>query len=189
MLTLLLHLGYLSFDEKRSEVFIPNQEIAWEFLRSVKAGGWDGLIQALQRSDRLLENTWNLDGNAVAEEIAAIHCETASMLKYNNENSLTCTILMAYYSAKTFYMTPVLELPSGKGFADVVYIPRRDADKPALIVELKWNQSAEGAIAQIKARRYTDWLEGYTGDILLVGISYDEKKGHSCIIEEYRKDR
>lgn len=189
VLTLLLHLGYLSFDEKRSEVFIPNQEIAWEFLRSVKAGGWDGLIQALQRSDRLLENTWTLDGNAVAEEIAAIHCETASMLKYNNENSLTCTILMAYYSAKTFYMTPVLELPSGKGFADVVYIPRRDADKPALIVELKWNQSAEGAIAQIKARRYTDWLEGYTGDILLVGISYDEKKGHSCIIEEYRKDR
>ena len=71
----------------------------------------------------------------------------------------------------------------------MVYIPRRDADKPALIVELKWNQSAEGAIAQIKARRYTDWLEGYTGDILLVGISYDEKKGHSCIIEEYRKDR
>lgn len=189
VLTLLLHLGYLSFDEKRSEVFIPNQEIAREFLRSVKAGGWDGLIEALRRSDQLLESTWKLDGNAVAEGIAAIHGETASMLRYNNENALTCTILMAYYSAKTFYLTPVLELPSGKGFADVVYIPRRDTDKPALVVELKWKQSAEGAIAQIKEKGYTDWLEEYTGNILLIGISYDEKKGHSCIIEEYRNDQ
>ena len=189
VLTLLLHLGYLSFDEKTSEVFIPNQEIAREFMRSVKAGGWDGLIRALERSEELLQKTWALDEEAVALGVAAIHNETASILKYNNENSLTCTILMAYYSAKAYYMNPLLELPTGRGFADVVYLPRRDIDRPALVVELKWNQSAEGAIAQIKDRQYTEWLEGYTGKILLVGINCDEKKGHFCVIEEYKKHK
>lgn len=130
-----------------------------------------------------------MDGEAVSSEMAAIHGETASMFKYNSENSLTCTILMAYYSAKAYYMNPIPELPSGKGFADVVYLPKRDIDKPALVVELKWNQSAGGAIAQIKKRQYTDWPEEYTGKILLIGISYDERKGHTCMIEEYRKDR
>lgn len=188
VLTLLLHLGYLSYDEEKSEVFIPNQEIAREFMRSVKAGGWDGLIRALERSEGLLQSTWELDGTAVAAGVATIHNETASMLQYNNENALTCTVLMAYYSAKAYYMNPVLELPSGKGFADVVYLPKRDVDRPALVVELKWNRSAKGAIAQIKDRQYTDWLQGYTGNILLIGIAYDEKKGHSCQIEEYKKD-
>ena len=187
VLTLLIHLGYLSFDQKKSEVFIPNREIAGEFMRSVKAGGWDGLVRALERSEELLYSTWNLDEKAVAEGVAAIHNETASMLNYNNENSLTCTILMAYYSAKAYYMNPVLELPTGKGFADVVYLPKREIDRPALVIELKWNHTAFRAISQIKDRRYADWIEGYTGDILLVGISYDKKKGHTCVIEKYRK--
>lgn len=151
--TLLVHLGYLSFDEMNSEAFIPNQEIAQEFLRAVKTGGWDGVVQALQRSDRLLQSTWEMDGGAVAAGVAAIHNETTSILKYNDENSLACTVLMAYCSAKAYYMNPILELPSGKGFADVVYLPKRDADKPALVVELKWNRSAAGAIRQIKDRQ------------------------------------
>ena len=188
VLTLLIHLGYLSFDEKNSEAFIPNQEIAQEFLRSVKTGGWEGLMQALNRSDELLHSTWEMNGEAVAEGLSAIHSETASMLKYHDENSLTCTILMAYYSAKTYYMNPVMELPSGKGFADVVYLPRRNVDKPALVVELKWNRSASGAIAQIKDRKYASWIQGYTGEILLVGINYDRKKGHECVIERYVKE-
>ncbi len=189
ILTLLIHLGYLAFDETTEEAFIPNQEIMQEFIRSVKTGGWDGLIQALERSAGLLESTWAKDGQAVAEEISSIHNETASMLQYNNENALTCVILMAYYSAKAYYMNPLLELPSGKGFADVVYLPKRNSDKPALVVELKWNKSAKGAISQIKERQYADWLEGYTGNILLVGINYDKKKGHTCIIESYSKNR
>ncbi len=189
VLTLLIHLGYLSFDENKSQVFIPNQEISQEFLRSIKTGGWDGLVQALKKSDKLLQSTWMLDETAVAQGLAAIHSETASILKYNDENSLTCTILIAFYSAKAYYMNPVMELPSGKVFADVVYLPKQNADLPAMVVELKWNQSAEGAIAQIKDRQYTDWLEGYTGNILLVGINYDKKKGHTCVIEKYTKDR
>ena len=187
VLTLLVHLGYLAYDESCGKVRIPNLEIAQEFLNAVDEPGWDGLIQSLKRSGELLKRTWMLDGNAVAEGIAAIHSETASMLKYNDENSLTCTILMAYYSAKAYYMDPVLEMPSGKGFADVVYLPRRNADKPALVVELKWNRSAEGAIMQIHERKYASWIQNYTGEILLVGISYDEKKKHQCTIEKYIK--
>lgn len=110
-----------------------------------------------------------------------------SILKYNDENSLACTVLMAYYSAKSYYMNPIMELPSGKGFADVVYLPKREIDCPALVVELKWNKSAEGAISQIKNRQYAAWIEGYTGKILLVGINYSENKEHTCIIEEYVK--
>ena len=124
----------------------------------------------------------------MAAGVAAVHNGTASMLKYNDENSLTCTVLIAYYSAKAYYMDPILEFPSGKGFTDVVYLPKRDVARPALVVELKRGRSPEGAIAQIKDRQYADWLEGYTGDVLLVGIAYDEKKGHTCSIERYKKD-
>lgn len=188
VLTLLVHLGYLTYDSHAQDVFIPNQEIAQEFLTAVDGPGWSGLAQALSRSEELLKNTWALNGKAVAEGVAAIHQETASMLQYHNENSLTCTILMAYYSAKAYYMNPIMELPSGRGFADVAYLPRRDVDCPALVVELKWKKSAKGALRQIKEQEYASWIEGYTGEILLVGINYDEKKGHECIIEKYEKN-
>lgn len=184
VLTLLVHLGYLTYHSQNGEISIPNQEISQEFMRAVKVGGWDGLIQALNQSEELLQHTWNLNEKAVAEDIAAIHKETASILKYNDENSLTCVILMAYYSAKAYYMSPIMEFPSGKGFADVVYLPRRERNIPALVVELKWEKSAEGAIAQIKEKGYADWVKGYTGDILLIGLNYSkETKEHSCKIE------
>ena len=94
---------------------------------------------------------------------------------------------MAYYSAKAYYMNPIMEMPSGKGFADVVYLPKREQKVPALVVELKWNQSVEGAISQIKDKRYTDWVKGYTGDILLIGVNYSkETKEHHCKIEVFK---
>lgn len=185
VLTLLIHLGYLTFDEKTEEAFIPNQEISQEYLNAIEGPGWDGVIRSLERSADLLKSTWAMDGKAVADGIAKIHNETASILKYNDENSLKCTVLMAYYSAKAYYLPPNLELPSGKGFADMVYLPKPDTTYPALLIELKWNKSADGAIAQIKSRQYTDWIKEYTGNILLVGINYDEKKGHDCMIEKY----
>ena len=188
VLTLLIHLGYLTYDKETSEVFIPNREIEQEFMRAVKVGGWDGVIQSLDRSRELLERTWALDGNAVAEGMSVIHSETSSILKYNHESSLTSALLMAYYSAKLYYADPIMELPSGKGFADVVYLPRRNVNRPALVVELKWDQTADGAIRQIKEKKYASWIEGYTGDILLVGINYDkEEKVHECVIEKYVK--
>ncbi len=188
VLILLVHLGYLTIDEGAEEVFIPNQEITQEFLNVVNDSNWAGLTDALNRSAELLQNTWERNQEAVAAGISTIHNETASMLQYNNENSLTCTVLMAYYSAKTYYMNPVMELPTGKGYADVVYLPKRDVGRPALIVELKWSKSAQGAINQIKDRQYASWIRDYTGDILLVGINYDrETKEHTCVIEAWKK--
>lgn len=189
VLTLLVHLGYLTYNKESQEVSIPNQEVAQEFMRVIKVGGWEGLVRAIENSEDLLKKTWMMDNTAVADGIAKIHQETASMLKYNNENSLTCVILMAYYSARIYYMNPIMELPSGKGFADVVYLPKRNADYPALIIELKWDKSAEGAIAQIKNKEYTDWIKDYSGDILLIGVNYNTKdKKHECTIEKWRKE-
>lgn len=81
------------------------------------------------------------------------------------------------------------ELPSGKGFADICLIPRRlHTDKPAVVIELKWDQDAKGAIAQIKDKNYVDALKDYKGNLLLAGISYDRKtKEHTCAIEKVQK--
>ncbi len=189
VLTLLVHLGYLTYDKKNNQVFIPNQEITQEFLNAVDGPGWSGLAEALNQSYALLKSTWVLDGPAVAKGMDAIHSETSSLLKYNSENSLTCAVLMAYYSARAYYTRPIMELPSGKGFADVVYLPRKNVSRPALVVELKWNKSASGAIRQIQDRQYASWIQDYTGDILLIGINYSTKdKTHECTIEVHRKD-
>ncbi len=176
VLTLLVHLGYLTYDKEDSKVMIPNQEIIQEFMRAVKVGGWNGLVQSLEHSEALLQYTWKLDEEAAANSIAEIHNETASILKYNDENALTCVLPMAYYSAKVYYMNSIMELPSGKGFADVVYLPKRDSNIPALVVELKWDKSAEGTINQIKEKGYVEWIKGYTGDILLVGVNYVKRR-------------
>lgn len=189
VLTLLVHLGYLTYDEQTDKVFIPNQEIAQEFLRSVKVGGWGSLMEALNRSEELLKSTWAMDADAVAEGVADARKDMASILQYNDENSMACALYAAYFATRTYYAKPIRELPSGRGFADVVYLPLKNANCPALLIELKWNKSAEGAIRQIKEKGYTDWVKSYTGDILLVAVNYDKKKDvHECIIEKYNKE-
>ena len=189
ILTLLVHLGYLTYDREAGEVSIPNLEIRQEFVRAVKTGtAWGNLMQSLNRSLDLLESTWNLDGEAVAAGLEAIHEENTSWLTYHDENSLACVIYIAYYSASAYYLNPVKEFPSGKGLADIVYLPRQGVKRPALVAELKWDQSAEGAIAQIRNRNYAKRIEDYTGEILLVGINYDKtSKKHQCIIEKHIK--
>ena len=112
---------------------------------------------------------------AVAKGIDKVHMENTSILNYNNENALSCVISLAYYNAINEY-TIVRELPTGKGYADVVFLPRKDSDKPAMVIELKWNRTAEGAIGQIKEKKYVQVLKNYKGNLLLVGINYDEKK-------------
>ena len=104
---------------------------------------------------------------------------------YNNEQALRYVIKFAYIAAIDQYLK-VEELPSGKGIADVVYLPKRNSMLPALVVELKWNKSADAAISQIKDRKYAAALEQYTGEILLVGINYSKKDTrHQCLIEKY----
>ena len=184
VLTLLVHLGYLGYDFSAKEVFVPNSEVASEFMRAVKAVGWQEVMNAVKKSENLLRATWNKDAEAVEKGIQEAHFET-SILKYNDENALSCVIALAYYSAREYY-TEIRELPTGKGFADIVYLPRKKhQDKPAIVVELKWDKSAEGAIAQIKEKKYGKALEEYRGNMLLVGINYDKQsKEHQCVIEE-----
>lgn len=188
VLTLLVHLGYLAFDEQEQEVFIPNMEVREEFRNAVEGTkGWEHLSKALVHSEKLLEATLNGETEAVAKGIDAVHTDKTSILSYNNENSLSCVITLAYFSAQKDYML-IREMPAGKGFADIVFLPRKHTEKPAVIVELKWNQSQSGAIEQIKNRQYVKALEEYSGSILLVGINYDKKsKEHHCVIETYEK--
>ena len=84
------------------------------------------------------------------------------------------------------------ELPAGSGYADIIYLPKKDSILPLLVIELKWNNSAEGAIEQILDRRYPETVREYGGEILLVGISYSKeapagKRRHTCRIERYSK--
>lgn len=185
VLTLLIHLGYLGYNSKEQEVFIPNQEIMSEYETAVKKSGWGQVSVALEKSKETLKAILEQDSEKVAQAIANAHVET-SHLQYNDENVLSYTISLALYAARNFY-TMVREMPTGKGFADVVFIPRREyGDKPAIVLELKWNESADTAISQIKNKQYCSALEEYQGNLLLVGVCYNKKtKEHICKIEKY----
>ena len=146
-------------------------------------------MRVLKASEQLLLDTLHGNEEAVARGLDRAHMEAASILAYNNEDSLGCAIGLAYYSARKEYRL-IRELPSGRGFADVVFLPLPSVNKPAIVVELKYDKTPGAAIQQIKGRQYTRALEGYFGEILLVGINYarDHKnKPHSCIIEKVRK--
>ncbi|MCR4957754.1 MAG: ATP-binding protein [Prevotella sp.] len=201
VLTVLIHTGYLSFDWRESECYIPNYEVAGEMVNAVRANRWRYVADALQQSRVLLQATINGDEEAVVRALADAHSNDTSILSYNNENSLACVISIAYYYARNDYHVH-REYASGKGFADLVMIPRkrsaqRDAceenrsknvSKPALIIELKKDKHAKTGIDQIKERCYPQKVEEYSGDILLVGISYDtETKQHTCRIEQWKK--
>lgn len=187
VLTLLVHLGYLAYDSERSEVFIPNIEIRGEFRNAITGDHWKDIATALDTSDRLLRATWDGDAETVEKLLDAAHMENTSILTYNDENSLSCVISIAYYSAMKEY-TKIREMPSGKGYADIVFLPKRFSDKPAMVVELKCNASADGALAQIREKHYADSLKEYKGNLLLVGINYDKKtKKHDCKIEKIEK--
>ena len=185
VLTLLVHLGYLGYDSTSREVFIPNQEIAMEYYNAITNTDWDVVVRALKQSEKLLQAVLARDAEAVAKGVEEAHMET-SHIQYNDENALSCTLSLAFYSARQKYKV-FRELPTGKGFADLAFLPRPGhADLPALILELKWNKDADTALRQIKDRRYGKALEDYTGKILAVGVSYDKgTRKHECLIEEY----
>jgi hypothetical protein len=188
VLTLLVHLGYLGYiptDHRSGTVFIPNGEIREEFLTAMKGGRWPEVMHAVNASKALLEATWTLDAEAVARAVGNAHLESAH-LTYNSEAALAYTLSLAYYAARDCY-TVIRELPTGKGFADLAFIPRRHCpDAPAMLIELKWDKGAQTALAQIKERRYPDALAEYRDNLLLVGISYDkDSREHACVIERH----
>ena len=178
VLTYLIHLGYLGYDQKNQTAFIPNEEIRQEFVTAIKRRKWNELIEFQRKSEKLLEATLDMDQETVAEEIEKIHTEYASAIQYNNENSLSSVLTIAYLSTLQYYFKPIREMPTGRGFADFVFVPKPEyaGDYPALLVELKWNQNAETALKQIREKKYPLSLEQYAGDILLIGISYDKKE-------------
>ena len=185
--TLLVHLGYLAYDADKKEVFIPNEEVREEFIRAIKNGGRPELVKAVLTSDELLAATLRMDSETVAKLIDEAHSANTAPNFYNNEQALRSVILMAYLSSVDHY-SKIQELTSGTGYADIMFLPNRGSDKPVMIVELKWNKTSDGAIAQIKDRKYAQALENYGGDILLVGINYDVKsKKHQCTIENIKK--
>lgn len=187
ILTLLIHLGYLAYNDETGSVYIPNAEIQEEFKNAVEGSNWTEVIKLIQISEKLLQLTWKEEAQKVAQMINQVHSANTSILTYNDENALSCVISLAYYNAVNEY-TKIREFPTGKGFADIVYIPRKHSDKPAMVVELKYNHSAEGAIAQIKEKRYVESLKEYHGNLLLVGINYNkDTKKHTCVIEKYAK--
>ncbi|MCD7763627.1 MAG: ATP-binding protein [Lachnospiraceae bacterium] len=188
VLTLLIHLGYLAYDQKKKEVFIPNQEVSEAFQSAVKGGKWEPVELAIRNAERLLEATLRGESETVAHALESVHEQCSSVLTYNDENSLACAIYIAYYTARNYYKI-IREFPTGKGFADYAFIPGRDTDKPAMIIELKYDKDADTAIRQIHEKRYSGDLKTYFGNLLLVGINYDKDakgenaKRHSCVIE------
>ena len=183
VLTLLVHLGYLTFDSETYEVAIPNYEVSEQFASTIRNKDWAEVSKSLKVSDELLQATLNCDAEKVAQLVSDSHSENTSILQYNDENSLACVLSIAYYSARKDYILH-RELATGKGFADLVFIPRIGRTLPALIIELKKGHSAEEAVQQIKDNNYLHKVSEHSSDVIFVGINYDEKKGHTCIIEK-----
>ena len=189
VLTVLIHLGYLSFSWQKSECYIPNKEVAGEMVNAVEDNNWTNVVKALEASEQLLRDTLDGEEEAVARGVDAAHDENTSILSYNNENSLACVLSLAYYYARNDYVMH-RELASGKGFADIVLIPRKNVESPAIVVELKFRKDADSAIDQIKRKQYPAKVAEHTANLLLVGINYDrETKLHTCHIEKYNADK
>ncbi|WP_432619499.1 AAA family ATPase [Butyricicoccus sp.] len=191
VLTYMIHLGYLSYNQANKTAFIPNEEIRQELTTAVACQPWNEMLLFQQESEKLLDATLDLDGSAVASQIEKIHNEYVSVIQYHNENSLSSVLAIAYLSAMQYYFKPIRELPTGRGFADFVFIPKPEykSDYPALVVELKWNQNAQTAMQQIKEKKYPTSILEYTGNILLVAINYKkDSKEHQCLIEKYDKE-
>ena len=186
LFTYLIHLGYLAYNLKDGTCRIPNKEVRQEWFNAIEAEDeYAVTTQIIQSSRELLAQTIAGNEKAVADALNITHIHVTSNRSYNNEDALQSAIYLAYIYALNHY-TVIKEMTAGKGFADVVFIPFKDTD-PAMIVELKRNSCAESALQQIKERQYFDSLSHYHGNLLFVGIDYDEKnKTHTCRIDKYQ---
>ena len=191
VLTVLIHLGYLTYDRRAKNCRIPNLEVSNEIESAVKMRNWDHVAEALRDSRELLQATLRGDETAVAQGVDTAHDEHTSILSYNDENSLACVLSLAYYYASNDYIIH-RELATGKGFADLVLIPSKNVDSPAIIIELKYNKAVDTAIEQIHRKQYPAKVAQYlnlstesTSHLLLVGITYHrDTKEHECRIEK-----
>ena len=186
VLTLLIHLGYLTYDFDTKEVWIPNNEVQSEFITCIKDRGWEIIMDDIKASDELIKAMLSGDEKRVEEAVEDAHDRYSSIFAYNDENTLASVLVLAFYSARKSHIMH-REYASGKGYADVVFLPRPSKNDTAMVIELKVDDAVDTAIDQIKERRYPQMLKDYTGEIVLCGISYDRKtKKHSCRIERQR---
>ena len=185
LFTLLIHYGYLGYDSANQRAFIPNSEVRQELMLAIKNGSRPELVKMIKDSEMLLQKTLEGDGEYVGNHFELLHSSKSAPRYYNDEQALRSIIHLAYIAAVDDYVQ-IQELPSGTGFADVVFIPRKGSDRPAMIVELKFDGSAEGAIAQVRERNYPQLVQEFADRLLLVGINYDKKtKKHECRIEKW----
>lgn len=187
VLTLLVHLGYLAYDEPRREVFVPNREVAGEYASATAGDGWGEVARSIAASESLLDSLLAQDTEAVARGVEQAHADVASIIAYNHEEDLACTLRLAFYSAMRRWKL-VREAPAGKGYADLLMVPLASSGAiPGVVVELKWGHSPAEALAQMRERNYAAAFRGTTAqdNVLLCTITYDPKaKRHSCAIEQ-----
>ena len=186
VLTYLIHLGYVNYDKNTGLCRIPNKEIRQEWEKAIEsAENFTKVVKMISDSEKLLKLTQAGDAERVAAALDSAHQTVADPLDYNDESSLKTAIILAYYAASSKY-TIIKELPTGRGFADIGFIPL-DRKDPAMVVELKYDKNAESAIRQIKEKNYPKVFENYLDNLLLVGVNYDkETKVHECVIEKYQ---
>ncbi|SDH59614.1 PD-(D/E)XK nuclease superfamily protein [Pseudobutyrivibrio sp. 49] len=190
VLSLLIHLGYLAYSTTKQTVRIPNEEIRREFLSTIRVGTHDATNRIIMNSDQLIVDTINCDEKAVAKAIQDVHDAGTfgvSPLFYNDEQALRSVVKFAYISCANNYIKTE-ELPSGHGYADIVYIPKDGSGLPVLLIELKMDGSEEGAIDQIERGNYPKVFENVNNEIILCGINYDSKsKQHACKIKKIKR--
>ena len=189
VITTLIHLGYFAYDADTREAYVPNKEIREIFYRYMENNQNDSLSAFLNYSKEALAAVLDAKQERVAKLVQKVHDDFISSIEYNDENSLSCTVMIVLLASFLYYQKPIREYPCGKGFADLVYLPLPQCpQRPVIIMELKWNHSAATAITQIKEKCYPDSLKAYYGEILLVGISYEKKtKEHTCVIERVER--
>ena len=185
--TLLTHIGYLAYDEEAAQVFIPNEEVRMAFRAALKECAWPDAINPYQRSRRFIEAIFAEDSETVARMVEETHQNMTSVLAYNNENALSCVISVLCFFAENQYHI-IREFPTGKGFADIVLLPQKRIQKPAIVIELKFKTDVKAAIDQIHNNNYPGRLNDFYGEVILVGISYSKKKAHDCIIERFERE-
>ena len=183
--TYLLHIGYLAYDSEAQQCYIPNEEVRQQWVHSLRADeNYREIYKLIESSKALMNSLLDRDEAALAEALELVHSTALSPKAYNNEASFQTVLGLAFFYANTKY-TVYREAPGGKGYADLVLIPYLP-NIPAVVVELKKGHTAEGALQQIKERRYYEPLTRYEGNILFAGVSYDpDTKQHTCRIEEW----
>lgn len=166
---------------------IPNKELMQEFEKALEDKSFGYVSKIIENSKNMLKATVNGDTDTIKSILHDIHNSEIPILQYNDENSLSCVLTLAYLAARDTYRIE-REEKSGKGYADFTFHPRRKNDT-AFIVELKKDESPEVAINQIKKKEYVEKFkrENNNHSILAVAICYDSKiKEHYCKIEELR---